>query len=543
MNTRKCVFIAGYYGFGNLGDEAVLEAMLADLRCVAPQCEYVVASESPAGIAAAYGVHSILWRDSEAVLNAVDECDVVLLGGGGILSVSGQYDPALLLTEGHNDFSCFKFSLPIMAYLMDKPFMIYAAGAHIGTPKAALRHLVLATEIADMITIRDSSSKIILDEFGCNVSKAAVTADAAFSLAPVANERVRAILKREGIPRRHPIVLAALRSNSGREEQWEQEMAHGLGKFAQARKAFVLFVPFSKNVNSSENNDLAVIERVRAFIPSSVESVVLQENLRPSEVAGIVASCDLVIGMRYHSLVMAINGHVPYVSLVYDYNDPKMLDLTYESKLTPFQLDLLSLSSQKLLRALEQAYLERGRIWNYLRKIQPKLAQKARLNAQRAVKLLERPSWRRNCSPRIHRFFEALLLQKVKLLIQEQKQLKAFIKVIRTLVDKQEPATALSLLENLPRDRWFYHDPAWNYLVAFLLHTQQRDLVTALHCYDLALQRGFSEFWIRYNRGALYIELGDRDRACQDLRRAIELDPRHEGTQKLLQRLEGGTQS
>ena len=36
MKSPQQVLIAGYYGFGNAGDEAILAAMLGDLRALKP---------------------------------------------------------------------------------------------------------------------------------------------------------------------------------------------------------------------------------------------------------------------------------------------------------------------------------------------------------------------------------------------------------------------------------------------------------------------------------------------------------------------------
>ena len=59
-----------------------------------------------------------------------------------------------------------------------------------------------------------------------------------------------------------------------------------------------------------------------------------------------------------------------------------------------------------------------------------------------------------------------------------------------------------------------------NYLTAYCLHSSNIDLKRALHNYNLALENGYQEFWVLYNRGALYMELGDieasacRSRSC-----------------------------
>ncbi|RPH55184.1 polysaccharide pyruvyl transferase CsaB, partial [bacterium] len=60
--TRR-IFIAGYYGFGNAGDEAILAALLADLRALRPDLEFVVASGNPADTENDHGVPAVSRDD------------------------------------------------------------------------------------------------------------------------------------------------------------------------------------------------------------------------------------------------------------------------------------------------------------------------------------------------------------------------------------------------------------------------------------------------------------------------------------------------
>ena len=74
--------LSGYYGFGNLGDEALLQVIVEQLRARWPACAIDVLSGDPAATARDYGVEATPRMDLGRVRGAIDRADVVLSGGG-----------------------------------------------------------------------------------------------------------------------------------------------------------------------------------------------------------------------------------------------------------------------------------------------------------------------------------------------------------------------------------------------------------------------------------------------------------------------------
>ena len=77
--------ISGYYGFRNLGDEALLAQIVTGLKTRYPLAEIDVLSATPEVTAHEYGVASTPRMDLGAVKRAIERCDIVLSGGGGLL--------------------------------------------------------------------------------------------------------------------------------------------------------------------------------------------------------------------------------------------------------------------------------------------------------------------------------------------------------------------------------------------------------------------------------------------------------------------------
>ena len=83
MNPR--FVLSGYYGFGNLGDEALLQVIVERLRARWPGCAVDVLSAAPERTARTYGVDATPRMDLARVNAAIGRADVVLSGGGGLL--------------------------------------------------------------------------------------------------------------------------------------------------------------------------------------------------------------------------------------------------------------------------------------------------------------------------------------------------------------------------------------------------------------------------------------------------------------------------
>jgi tetratricopeptide (TPR) repeat protein len=109
---------------------------------------------------------------------------------------------------------------------------------------------------------------------------------------------------------------------------------------------------------------------------------------------------------------------------------------------------------------------------------------------------------------------------------------------IREMVSNSEYQKASIQLEDLLNK--FPTDAQLNYYYAFCLHRKKIDLNEALRYYDVALKNGFNEFWVRYNRGSLLAEAGDKQAAVADLERALALNPQNKAVQDLLIAIQAG---
>jgi tetratricopeptide (TPR) repeat protein len=103
-----------------------------------------------------------------------------------------------------------------------------------------------------------------------------------------------------------------------------------------------------------------------------------------------------------------------------------------------------------------------------------------------------------------------------------ERQLYAFISAVRKMIDKNKYDETIEVLSHFIDS---YNDnPEVHYLLAFCYHHLLK-FEFALNHYNKALELGFSEYWVRYNRASLYLELGLAAEASLDATRCLEIIP------------------
>ena len=318
--TQRIV-IAGYYGYRNAGDEAILAGMLADLRAEIPAATFTIFSGDPEETRALHGVDAVSWDALDAQVEAIRESSLVIVGGGGLFHDYWGVEPATVLTSQHAGIT--QYAGPIvLARLLGKPCMLYAVGAG---PLQSEESRGLTREIvslADIVTVRDPGSKQLLEEIGCDGNAVQVTADPAFSLDTGSlSAAARACLD----ALRRPILGVSVRPWSIGVDpgEWEAAVAAGLDGVLETEGGTALFVPMQAGTSDWED-DAQTSRRVMSRMSRTSQASLYPASAGPLDRFTLLAHCDLVLGMRLHSLIAAAKGHRRVVGLAYD---PKITEV------------------------------------------------------------------------------------------------------------------------------------------------------------------------------------------------------------------------
>jgi polysaccharide pyruvyl transferase CsaB len=351
---------AGTGAHWNAGDAAILEAMVAQIREIDRGADIRVVSASPPGTLAPHGVAEVRYDDIPAVVAAAASADLMILGGGGLFYDYWGFPADQLLTPDHAGLS-FYAGFALLATVFGKPFAIYATSVGPLRTDEGRRFTRAIFEQADVITVRDRQSESVLIGLGVDRERVTVAPDPAYALGAVPATRIDEIL---GPAPGSPLLGVAIRewSIGVDAEAWPRELARSLDHFVDRQGGGVVFVPFHKTVG--DVSDVAIAERVVELMKHREGTRVLSPDHTPQELSGVIGRCDLLAGMRLHSIIFARTHAVPFVAISYD---PKVSG-ALDGELANLSIPLAQMSTARLDSLLEEAWSRRDALRNAMMK-------------------------------------------------------------------------------------------------------------------------------------------------------------------------------
>jgi GT2 family glycosyltransferase/glycosyltransferase involved in cell wall biosynthesis len=120
----KQIAIAGYFGFGSAGDEAILASLCDALRDAAPPFRLVAISGNSRETAAAYDVQACDWSDAAALSETVRLSDAVVIAGSSLFDPSA----APVVTAGPTTTQPAFLPPAVLSAIHRKPLALYGIG-------------------------------------------------------------------------------------------------------------------------------------------------------------------------------------------------------------------------------------------------------------------------------------------------------------------------------------------------------------------------------------------------------------------------------
>lgn len=357
------VVLSGYYGYGNLGDELILDVLVEGV--LARGWTPVILSGAPELHRRRYGTGVVVahrYRLTE-VLRAIGGCEWFISGGGGLFQDatglgSVLYYGALVLAARH---------------VFNKSIALIGQGLGPLRKGISQRMVRAVLKACDVIRLRDSDSVALAQKLGAGHAQQA--ADLVWLWQGEGSQG-------SNKPGRQVDIAISLRP-------WQQAKLNEAFAERLARLVVVLGRRLSRPGNATPNiklwlvpfqgetdkTVLNLLERTIYRIAQSKDGFDVPVGCYWSDdPVHTLGHCHAVIAMRFHACLLALRNGVPVLGLVYD---PKVDALLERFAMPRFPLNAIT---QQPADVLAERTLEAWQQLPDTRAVLDTVAQEARLN-------------------------------------------------------------------------------------------------------------------------------------------------------------------
>ena len=356
--THPRITLLGNNSGRNLGDMAIMSSIMESLSKRMPNAEFYVPTIKPEWVRKHYGerynvraVNVMPWTLSLRLLglptlSCLAKSDVALICDG-IIFGKKLFNPAF------NYLITLVFLVPL-ARLLGCKMVCYSTG--IGPFQNTISRLFAKWTIngCDLVMMRERDSEQLTKDIGVT-QPVELTGDAAF-INPVSDDKVAVSIIRElGLEPEKPTMAinatAYLDTWLNPNEQLSdpkgllKTIAEGVKRAQeQAGDTFQPLIVCTHPMDEATCRELAALCDGKVLTNSTYLS---------HDIQAVIRRCGILVGMRFHSIVLASSVETPVVGLIYA---PKVRGYLKLLKCEEYSLELASLTPEYLGRKLAEAW-------------------------------------------------------------------------------------------------------------------------------------------------------------------------------------------
>ncbi len=330
--------LMGYYGFNNSGDETLLYSMIKSLKAQKDDVRLLVLSKVPKETEKAYGVYSINRYNLIAAKREMKKSHLFIFGGGS------------LIQDVTSSKSLWYYLNVLKLALNTKiPVMLYANGIGPVNKEKNRKKAAKILNKVDLITLRDEKSLEEIKKMGVTV-KALVTADPALGMVGISSERAAKLLSNEGIEKDKKLLGISMRDWQECSPDFWKEFSSAVDEICKKYDLTPVLIPLK------QPDDFDVSDTILSNLKT--KGYLLKNSYNAEEIVGITGECELVIGMRLHSLIYAAAKGVPAIGVSYDPKVSGFVDYLGTStniEIKGFDKEILIKETDKILENIDAA--------------------------------------------------------------------------------------------------------------------------------------------------------------------------------------------
>jgi len=356
--THPRITLLGNNSGRNLGDMAIMSSIMESLSKRMPNAEFYVPTIKPEWVRKHYGdrynvkaVNVMPWTLSLRLLGlptliCLAKSDVALICDG-IIFGKKLFNPAF------NYLITLVFLVPL-ARLLGCKMVCYSTG--IGPFQSAISRLFAKWTVqgCDLVMMRERDSEKLTKDIGVT-KPVELTGDAAF-INPVSDDKVAVSIMRElGLDPEKPTMAinatAYLDTWLNPNERLSdpkgllKTIAEGVQQAQkQVTDTFQPLIVCTHPMDEATCRELAEMCGAKVLTNSTYLS---------HDIQAVIRKCGILVGMRFHSIVLASSVETPVVGLIYA---PKVRGYLKLLQCEEFSLELASLTPQYLAQKLSEAW-------------------------------------------------------------------------------------------------------------------------------------------------------------------------------------------
>jgi polysaccharide pyruvyl transferase CsaB len=351
------IFLIGWFGAGNIGDEAIL---LSELLTIRSRIEgirfYVLSFNHERTKRLTYDIPEVeriigfgskgrfFKSDFRGLLSAFKNVDAVIIGGGGIFQDLYNYYPVPFFT-----------SMALLARLFRKQLLLHSVG--IGPISHFISKILcrIAANSAHSISVRDPESRELLLEIGVN-KEIHVSADPVFLLRSARNDKIEMLMDKQKMNNNGPVIGICVQNLLFWSQENKQALADALDVIAGEKNVRLVFLPFGVyqddwfHQEKSEPVDIAASKELVGMLKS--KHSIFTSYTTPEEIMAAIGRLDLIISMRLHGIIMGITMGVPVIALTY-VNESKIRNLMKRAGREEDVFYVNNMNTEKLLTRIK----------------------------------------------------------------------------------------------------------------------------------------------------------------------------------------------
>lgn len=306
---REKIFIIGYYGWNNTGDDAMLYSLLQNLNEYYDDVEFSILSRSSLITPPLKNEARIISSDRPVMAFwEIINSSIFILGGGTHLYDYGKKKNRIL-----------RLSQMLVLVTIAKIFRkkIYLLGIGVESPTTTWgKHLIKnICKLADKITLRDSFSYSVLNEMGLkdNIIRsfdlaALLPYPSSYNKTNVLNEK--RVLGISILP-----FYEIYYNNKEKDELLISNLAKDLDEWLRNEPEGMIYLFIFKG--ESKDDDARITNMLQKQLEQSKRVKLIDYDPHPVEMLHKIAQCSAFIGMRYHSCLFAYLAGIPMIIIDY----------------------------------------------------------------------------------------------------------------------------------------------------------------------------------------------------------------------------------